>query len=203
MNEIRIGYVLNANTLGCTAGCRMSQISNPEFGKMVAISAHNQIIIYGIIANVHILDDGLVRQLATTQPIEERIIRDNRDNRIIPLEFSIIFLGFTNKEKISHLLPPNPPLSLESVFPCSDKDILAFTTAGNGGYLRYMVADKGTLNFDLVAAHFRNIHALLAEEERVAWVEKSTHMLVHLYRNEYDTLSALLHTLSDTAAFTA
>jgi hypothetical protein len=108
MNEIRIGYVLNANTLGCTAGCRMSQISNPEFGKMVAISAHNQIIIYGIIANVHILDDGLVRQLATTQPIEERIIRDNRDNRIIPLEFSIIFLGFTNKEKISHLLPPNP-----------------------------------------------------------------------------------------------
>jgi len=202
MNENRIGYVLNADTLGCTAGCRMSQKTNPEFGKMVNISAQNRITIYGIIANVHILDDGLVRQLATTQPIEEQIILDNRDNRIIPLEFSIIFLGFSNKEGISHLLPPNPPLSLESIFPCSDKDILTFTNTGNGGYLRYMVADKGTLNYDLVAAHFRNMHGLLVDEERETWLEKSTRTLVHLYRNEYDTLSALLHTLSDTAVFT-
>ncbi len=202
MNENRIGYVLNADTLGCTAGCRMDQITNPGFGEMIYIQAQNQITIYGIIANVHILDDGLVRQLATTQPIEEQIILDNRDNRIIPLEFSVIFIGFSRQQHISHLLPPNPPLSLESVYPCSNEDILAFTTAGNGGYLRYMVADKGTLNFDLVAAHFHNMYALLAEEERTAWVEKSTRTLVHLYRNEYDTLSTLLHTLSDTAIFT-
>lgn len=202
MNKNRIGYVLNADTLGCTAGCRMSQKTNPGFGEMVTIPAQNQITIYGIIANVHILDDGLVRQLTTTQPIEEQIILDNRDNRIIPLEFSIIFLGFSHQQHISHLLPPNPPLSLESVYPCPNEAILAFTTTGNGGYLRYIVADKGMLNFDLVAAHFRNMHALLAEEERKVWVEKSTHTLVHLYRNEYDTLSALLHTLSDTAVFT-
>lgn len=202
MNDNRIGYVLNADTLGCTAGCRMSQITNPGFGEMIYIQAQNQITIYGVIANVHILDDGLIRQLATTQPIEEQVIQDNRDNRIIPLEFSIIFLGFSHKEVISHLLPPNPPLSLESVYACSKEEILTFTTASNGGYLRYMVADKATLNFDLVAAHFRNMHAVLAEQEREAWVEKAIHTLVHLYRNEYDTLSALLHTLSDTAVFT-
>ncbi|RJQ42002.1 MAG: hypothetical protein C4545_05770 [Anaerolineaceae bacterium] len=202
MNEIRIGYVLNADTLGCTAGCPTSQTSNPEFGEMVKIPAQNDHIIYGIITNVHILDDGLIRQLATTNPIEERIIRDNRDNRIIPLEFSIIFLGYSRQQHISHLLPPSPPLSLESTYPCSNEEILTFTTAGNGGYLRYMVADKGTLNFDLVAAHFRNMHALLAGEEREAWVEKSTRTLVHFYRNDYDTLSRLLHTLSDTAVFT-
>jgi hypothetical protein len=201
MNDNRIGYVLNADTLGCTAGCRMSQTANPGFGEMVSIPVQNQRTIYGIIANVHILDDGLIRQLATTQFIEEQVIQDNRDNRIIPLEFSIIFLGFDQQENISHLLPPNPPLSLESVYSCSTEEILQFTTSGSGGYLRYMVADKTTLNFDLVAAHFRNMHALLTEEEREVWMEKSTHTLVHLYRNEYDTLSALLHTLSDTSVF--
>jgi hypothetical protein len=36
-----------------------------------------------------------------------------------------------------------------------------------------------------------------------AWIEKTTRHLVHLYRNDYNTLSELLHTLTDTAVFTA
>jgi hypothetical protein len=203
MNEHRIGYVLNADTLGCTAGCRMDQSNNPCFGEMVCISAQNAQTIYGIISNVHILDDGLIRQLATTQVIDEQVIRDNRDNRIVPLEFSIIFLGFCQAEQIHHLLPPNPPLSLESVFACPREEILTFTNAGSSGYLRYMVSEKTMLNFDLITAHFRNLHSLLAEQDRRAWVEKATQTLVHSYRNDYDTLSALLRTLSDATIFNA
>jgi len=203
MNDNKVGYVLNADALGCTAGCRMSSTSNPGFGEMVKAAAQNKQTIFGIISNVHILDDGLIRQLATTSDINDQVIRDNRDNRIIPLEFSVIFLGFIRQQRISHLLPPNPPLSLESVYPCTNDEITAFTTAGNGGYLRYMVGDKETLNFDLVAAHFRSMHSLLTEDVREAWIEKATRYLVHLYRNDYDTLSELLHTLADTAVFTA
>jgi hypothetical protein len=203
MNGNKIGYVLNADALGCTAGCRMNPISNPGFGEMVKAAAQNGQIIFGIISNVHILDDGLVRQLATTNDINDQVIHDNRDNRIIPLEFSVLFLGFSRQRHISHLLPPNPPLSLESVYPCTNEEITAFTTAGNGGYLRYMVGEKEAVNFDLVAAHFRNLHHLLAEDMREAWIEKTTRHLVHLYRNDYDTLSELLHTLADTAVFTA
>jgi hypothetical protein len=39
---------------------------------MVKSPAQNDHSIYGIITNVHIVDDGLSRQLATTIPIEER-----------------------------------------------------------------------------------------------------------------------------------
>ncbi len=204
MNENRIGYVLSADTMGCIAGCHMAPTptSAPSFGAIVKIPAQNQIYIYGIISNVHILDDGLVRQLATAQPIEEYIIRDNRENRIIPLEFNIIFMGFHQGERISHLLPPNPPLSLESVYACSNDEIVSFTTASSSGYLRYLVADKTTLNFDLVAAHFQNLTNLLDDDARKLWMEKATRTLIHLYRNDYDTLSALLHTLSDAAVFT-
>jgi hypothetical protein len=203
MNGNKIGYVLNADALGCTAGCRMNQTSNPGFGEMVKIAAQSGQTIFGIIANVHIMDDGLVRQLATTSDINDQVIHDNRDNRIIPLEFSVIFLGFSHQQRTSHLLPPNPPLSLESVYPCTNEEIIAFTTAGNGGYLRYMVGKKEVINFDLVAAHFRNMRNLLTDDMRGAWIEKTTRHLVHLYRNDYNTLSELLHTLTDTAVFTA
>ncbi len=202
MNENRIGYVLSADTLGCIAGRRINPAANPSFGEMVKIPSQDQTELYGIISNIHILDDGLVRQLATAQPIEERIIRDNRENRIIPLEFSILFTGFRQNGRISHLLPPNPPLSLESVFTCTNEEIGTFTTAGSSGYLRYLVADKTALNFDLVAAHFHNLYALLQEDERKFWMDKATRALIHLYRNDYETLNALLHTLSDAAVFT-
>ena len=201
MNENRIGYVLSADTLGCIAGRRINPTANPSFGEMVKILSQDQVELFGIISNIHMLDDGLVRQLATTQPIEESIIRDNRENRIIPLEFNILFLGFRQNSQISHLLPPNPPLSLESVYACPNDEIVSFTTAGSSGYLRYLVADKTALNFDLVAAHFQNLYDLLDEDARKPWMEKATRTLIHLYRNDYDTLSALLHTLSDAAVF--
>ncbi|HOJ00298.1 MAG TPA: hypothetical protein PLL88_01660 [Anaerolineaceae bacterium] len=201
MNEKRIGYVLNADTLGCTAGCRIDQTTNPGFGEMITIPAQDQRIIYGIIANVHILDDGLIRQLATTQIIDEHVIQDNRNNRVIPLEFSVIFLGFNQDQQIYYLLPPNPPLSLESVYACSDEKSIQFTSLGSGGYLRYLVADKTTLNFDLVAAHFRHLHQILPQQNWKPWMENATRTLIHLYRNDYDTLNALLHTLSDTSIF--
>ena len=202
MNEYRIGYVLSADTLGCIAGRRINPTTNPSFGKMVKISSQDQVELYGIISNIRILDDGLVRQLATTQPIEEHIIRDNRENRIIPLEFKILFIGFRQNDKINHLLPPNPPLSLEPVYVCSNEEIKSFTTAGSSGYLRYLVADKTALNFDLIAAHFQNLSALLLKNEQKSWMDKATRTLIHLYRNDYDTLNALLHTLSDSAVFT-
>lgn len=201
MDENRIGYVLSADTMGCIAGRRINPTANPSFGEMVKISSQDQVEIYGIISNIHILDDGLVRQLATTQPIEEHIIRDNRENRIIPLEFNILFMGFRKHDRTNHLLPSNPPLSLEPVYTCSNEEIKVFTTAGSSGYLRYLIADKTALNFDLVAAHFQNLYALLQKDERKSWMDKATRALIHLYRNDYDTLNTLLHTLSDAAVF--
>ena len=201
MTQNIIGYTLNANTLGCTVGCRMHREQQPAFGDMIKIPLQDERIIYGVIANIQVLDDGLVRQLATTEPIQEEVIRDNRENRTVPLEFSILFLGFKEKDKIFHLLPPNPPLSLETVYLCSDQEMIAFSHAGNTGYTRYMIAEKDILNFELVTIHFRNIYILLAENEREAWLEKTTQTLVHLYRNDYETLCRLLQVFSETNIF--
>ena len=65
--------------------------------------------IYGIIYDIHIDDDGLVRQLVTADSVSEEVILDNRINRNVPLEISVLFVGYEQNGKISHMLPPRPP----------------------------------------------------------------------------------------------
>ncbi|HAF60828.1 MAG TPA: hypothetical protein DCK95_00700 [Anaerolineaceae bacterium] len=202
MKRTGLGYALNATSLGCTAGCRMNIEDYPILGEMVTVTAPDGSTIYGVVTNIHILDDGLVRQLATTEPIDSKVIEDNRKYRTVPLEFTLAFVGFKKEEKVIHLLPPTPPLSLESVFRCSDDELRTFMQAGKiGGYLRYLVGEKQILNFDLVAAHFRYTMAIFNEEEKQGWLEQSTRTLTHLYRNDYATLNQLLHSLAESAMF--
>lgn len=199
-NQI-IGYVLSADTTGATIGCRMNSSNQPKLGEMIKIPSHDSLI-YGIITNILILDDGLVRQLATTTPIQEGIIQDNRENRTVPMEFHIVFIGHKRDERIFHLLPPQPPLSLESVTLCTPTDMLSFSSSNRFGYLRYLVAQKENRYFDVVAAHFELMNNILPEDKKESWKEGATRSLVHLYRSDYEMLSQLLHTLADTSVFT-
>jgi cytochrome c1 len=50
--------------------------------------------VYGIIHDMHIDDDGLVRQLVTAEAVDEAIIADNRVNRNVPVEISVLFVGY-------------------------------------------------------------------------------------------------------------
>jgi len=202
MKRTGLGYVLNATSLGCTAGCRMSIVDHPILGEVVAVIAPDGSTIYGVVSDIHILDDGLVWQLATTEPIDVKVIEDNRRYRTVPLEFTLAYIGFKKGEQVIHQLPPTPPLSLESVYRCSGNELRTFLQSGKaGGYLRYLVGEKQILNFDLVAAHFRNALYVFNQEEKQAWLEQSTRTLTHLYRNDYDTLQQILHSLAESAMF--
>ena len=50
--------------------------------------------VYGLIHDIHIDDDGLVRQLVTAEGVEEAVIADNRMNRNVPLEMSVLSVGY-------------------------------------------------------------------------------------------------------------
>ena len=47
--------------------------------------------VYGLIHDIHIDDDGLVRQLVTAGDVDEGVILDNRINRNVPVEISVFF----------------------------------------------------------------------------------------------------------------
>ncbi|HLF90293.1 MAG TPA: hypothetical protein VI451_15200, partial [Anaerolineales bacterium] len=60
--ELEIGRLLRAGTSGFVVGCRVSQLDAPSFGGLVRVPLGRGYQIYGLIYDIHIDDDGLVRQ---------------------------------------------------------------------------------------------------------------------------------------------
>ncbi|HNB51224.1 MAG TPA: hypothetical protein PK530_04750, partial [Anaerolineales bacterium] len=111
--KIEIGRLLRANTSQFVVGCRVSQADAPSFGALVRVDLGGGYQVYGLIWDIRIDDDGIVRQLVTANNVDEDTIRDNRTFRNVPLEMSVLAVGYQERGAIRHLLPPRPPLSLD------------------------------------------------------------------------------------------
>jgi len=152
MTAIEVGRLLRAGTTGFVAGCRVSQIDTPSFGALVRAPLEAGYQIYGLIHDIHIDDDGLVRQLVTTEGIDEAVIADNRVNRNVPIEMSVLAVGFQQGGNIYHLLPPRPALSLDAIYLCDAQEMRDFTTAGRFGYFRHVLRSNDIPTGDLLVS---------------------------------------------------
>jgi hypothetical protein len=198
MAGIEIGRALRSSITGCVVGCRVSQLDAPEFGGMVSIPLDDGSKIFGLITDIHIDDDGLVRQLVTAENISSEVIEDNRLNRNVPVEISVLFIGFEREGSYSHLLPPRPPLSLLAIYPCGDREIGGFTSAGRLGYLRHILRAVDLPVAEILAAHLRQAGAIQNKNGNGDWVEAATRELITLLRDDYATLNTVLGSLADT-----
>ena len=190
--QIEIGRLLRAGTTGFIAGCRVNQLNAPSFGALVRAPLGDDYQIFGIIYDIHIDDDGLVRQLVTADNVSDEVMKDNRERRIVPVEMSVLAVGYEQNGRIFHLLPPRPPLSLDMIYLCENGDMARFTR--NVGYFRHILNSKDVPVGEVIAAHIQ--HACVAHEDKV-WKEKATHEVITLLRDDYPTLMAVLGALSD------
>jgi len=197
MTRIEIGRLLRAATAGFVVGCRVSQVEAPSFGALVRVPLGGDYQVYGLLHDIHVDDDGLVRQLVTAEGIDPAVIADNRLNRNVPLEMSVLAVGYQQGERISHLLPPRPPLSLDVIYLCEPEAIRAFTAAGRFGYFRHILRAVDLPVGELLAAHIQQAAAAHAETGNTAWVEQATQELITLLRDDYQTLMAVLGALGD------
>ena len=190
--QIEIGRLLRAGTTGFIAGCRVNQLDAPSFGALVRAPLGNGYQIFGIIYDIHIDDDGLVRQLVTADNVSAEVMKDNRERRIVPVEMSVLAVGYEQDGRIFHLLPPRPPLSLDVIYLCENSDMARFTR--NFGYFRHILNSKDVPVGEVIAAHIQQ--ACVAHEDKL-WKEKATHEVITLLRDDYPTLMAVLGALSD------
>ena len=191
---IEIGRLLRAGTTGFVAGCRVNQLDAPSFGALVRAPLGEGYQIFGLIHDIHIDDDGLVRQLVTADNVSEEVLRDNRERRIVPVEMSVLTVGYEQDGKIHHLLPPRPPLSLDVIYLCDDKELNRFTDAGRFGYFRHILSNAEIPVGEVVAAHIRQASAAHKDS---AWKDRATQELITLLRDDYATLMSVLGALSD------
>ena len=199
MSAIQIGHLLRAGTTGFVAGCSVSQLEAPAttnmaFGALVRAPLEEEYSIYGLITDIHIDEDGLVRQLVTAENVSQEVIRDNRERRIVPVEMSVLTVGYEQNGKVLHLLPPRPPLSLDVIHLCSDAELVKFTSAGRFGYFRHVLQAKDIPIGEVLAAHILEVKL---KTKNVKWVEEAVQELITLLRDDYPTLMSVLGALGE------
>jgi hypothetical protein len=159
-------------------GCRISQLDSPSFGALVRVPVEDQYQIYGLIHDIHIDDDGLVRQLVTAEGIDEAVIADNRVNRNVPIEMSVLAVGYQLDGQIFHQLR-------------------SFTSAGRFGYFRHVLRAADLPVGDLLAAHINQVQAAQVKFGNEDWGVEATQELIVLLRDDYPTLMSVISTLGD------
>ena len=197
MKEIEIGRMLRAGTTGFVIGCRVNQLDSPSFGAMVRVPVEKDYQIFGLIYDIHIDDDGLVRQLVTADNVADSVIADNRLNRNVPIEMSVLSVGYRSDGMISHLLPPRPALSLDIIYLCDPAEVVEFTSTRRYGYLRHILRTRDIPVGELIAAHLqqaRRAHHLSGDDE---WYGAAVQELIVLLRDDYDVLMTVLNTVAE------
>ena len=194
---IPIGHLLRAGTTGFIVGCSVSQLEAPVFGALVRAPLGEGYQVYGLIYDIHIEDDGLVRQLVTADNVSKEVMRDNRERRIVPVEMSVLVVGYEQDGRIHHLLPPRPPLSLDVIYLCDDKDLCRFTTAGRFGYFRHILRAKDIPIGELLAAHLQQARAVHVTAGNAGWAEAAAQELITLLRDDYPALMSVLGALRE------
>jgi hypothetical protein len=197
MNSIAIGRLLRSNTSGCAVGCRVSQKESPTFGQMVRISLGDGFQVYGLVHDIHIDDDGLVRQLVTAPGISEEVIEDNRQNRNMPVEMSVVFIGWEQNGRIFQSRVPRPPLSLDEIFPCSADEILKFVRGGRFSYFRALLRDEELPTADLLTAHLRQVLEMLKDNGSSIEISEPLREVIALLKDDYPQLLDVLSAVSE------
>jgi hypothetical protein len=197
MTAIEIGRLLRSGTTGFVVGCRANQLEAPAFGGLVRAPLGRDYQVYGLIYDIHVDDDGLVRQLITADGVTPEIFADNRVNRNVPLEISVLAVGYQQQGALSHLLPHRPPLSLDVIYLCDPAEMVAFTSAGRFGYFRHILRAVDLPIGELLAAHLQQAQAAHQTHGSSAWLNAATQELITLLRDDYPTLMSVLGAISE------
>lgn len=200
MTNPEIGRVLRASTAGFAIGSRVNQLTEPGFGSLVKAAPNGREAIYGLIYDILIDDDQLIQRLVMTESPRPEIIEDQRLNRMLPVEMSVLIIGYGRNGAIQHGFPPRPPLNLDPVHLCTDPDeICRFSEPNSQGMLSYLrLVLRAPLNRvpvdQLLVAHVLDVYERRGRDQ--VWAMAAVTELIELLRSNYDLLIPTLEALS-------
>lgn len=195
-----IGRMLSANSRECVVSSLTPQNEIPPFGSMLRIPlGKDQPEIYGIVTDITLEEDGFLRQIAGTADLAEEVIRDARENRNVPIVIRTAFLGYTEGDRVLHLLPPRPPVTLTEIYPCSAREICEFTR--KLGYLRLLMDVTNLPAGELLAVHLRlaaKAHVQLGDTD---WAQRAVEEVMDLLSGDPAALIAVMGAVGDADIF--
>lgn len=186
-----VGWVLRASTVGFAVGCRVLQPSTSHFGDLVKVSLPDGMNIFGLIYDVQVRDDPAVRQLILAGELEPEAILDQRENRLVPIELSVLIVGYQREgQSLEQGLPPQPPISLDSLALCDDAEIRTFTEQLD--YLRLVLNALQIPSDELLIANLRRAAAIRSPETRRQFLLEAGRELARLLSFDLVRLEGIL-----------
>ena len=189
----RVGRVLRANTRGFTIGCEVLRPEIPAFGSFVRTERleHGDET-YGLIYDVSIEDDQFVRQFISARAPEE-VVQDQRRNRQVPIEASILAIGCRVRGAIHHCLPSQPPVTLDWLVACAAEEIVTFTERLD--YVRLVLEARDAPVDEVLAASLRTAAASRPESERRGFLIDAGREIARLLASDPTRLEGVLRRL--------
>jgi len=199
---LRVGRVLRASTRGFDCGTHSRHIDERhDFGALVRANVSNSrdSWVVGLIYKVEIKDDQLISELVMGEAVPEAILRDQRNNRLIPVEIKVLSVGYVTPQAIVPSLPPRPPMSLADVFPCDDEEVRTFNQQMD--YFRIVLGASEVPSDDLLAAALRRAALAYSPQQRRAFLEASGRRLARDLSHDMKRLAHLLALLEPLFVF--
>ncbi len=195
-----IGRMLSANSRECVVSALTPQNEIPAFGSMLRIPLEaGQPEIYGVVTDITLEEDGFLRQIAGSPSISEEVIRDARENRNVPIVLRTVFIGYKDGDRVLHLLPPRPPVTLTEIYSCTDREICEFTR--KTGYLRLLM-DVTTLPAgELLAVHLRQAARAHVQLGDTDWAQRALEEVMDLLGGDPAGLIAVMGAIGDADIF--
>lgn len=188
-----VGRVLRASTRGYSCGTHSARIdSRHDFGAFVKVPIANdaKTSVFGLIYAVEIKDDLMISELVMAETVNPNVLRDQRENRMVPVEISILNVGYLNGHGFVHSLPPRPPMSLTAVTLCSAEEVRAFTARKD--FFRLVLSASEVPSDDLIASALRYASFAWPEEARGDFMIESGRQLARMLSNDLKRLSYIL-----------
>ena len=191
MNEMTIGRLLRSSTTGYVFGCSVPEPAVPLFGMFVKAPAQRgQSEVIGLIYNIAIEDDAFVRQMVATPDLPEAYIQDQRLNRQVPIEVSVLSVGYRQGEAYVQSLPPQPPITLYRISSCSDHEVCEFTKRLD--YMQLILNAPDAPADELIASALLRAADCRPPEDRSRFLRQAGRELARLLNRDLARLENLL-----------
>jgi hypothetical protein len=196
-----IGRLLRASNRGFVFGCKLAERDSIEFGSLVRAQAQaGQTVVYGLVYEIQVTDDGLVRQLSVA---DESLLSeprpDERHHRAAPNEVSVLTVAYRRKRgdvalhRLYYGPAPQPPLSLDAIAACAPEEVREFTAQWD--WLRLVLQTRQVPADDLAVAALLLSAAAIHPEKQRAFLLQAGRELARLMPGDTLRLEAMLKRL--------
>ena len=152
----------------------------------------------GLVYNITLQDDPFLKNLAVTviedDPRYAEIIRDQQENRAIPVEIAVAAIGYRDDDGYHYGLPPQPPMILHRIVVCSKDEVRHITAAPD--FMRALLDNRDVPADELIPTALQRAARLHPEGLRGKFFLEAGRYLAHYLGRDPARLERILRRLA-------